>query len=323
MPAPNKSLATLRPDLGTFVEYDLAASHRGFIGLSIFPVLEVAVQSDVFGKIKAESLLETKKTARAPGGAYGRGGHDFEDDSYACVENGFEEPVDEREAKMYANYFDAEQFATLRARDVVLRNQEIRIAAKVFDTNTYTPTPITHEWDDPANADPIGDVKKAKIRAYENRGVMLDTLVIAWTTFVNLQHCESILERIAANGAGGPIEPAKITRAKIAEVLDLRQVLVGDAQVNDAGKGQAMDLSPIWSKEYAMVCRAAQTRDIREVCIGRTFHWGEDGSKIGGLVESYDEAQTRSTIIRCRMDTHEKTMYDAAGELLSNIYTSG
>jgi hypothetical protein len=63
----------------------------------------------------------------------------------------------------------------------------------------------------------------------------------------------------------------------------------------------------------------AVTDDIREPCLGRTFHWGEDGSQIGGLMESYREEQKRSDIIRCRHDVDEKVLYTQMGHLLSNI----
>jgi hypothetical protein len=70
-----------------------------------------------------------------------------------------------------------------------------------------------------------------------------------------------------------------------------------------------------------MVCRIATSNDMREPCIGRTFHWSEDGSLIGGAIEEYWEEQSRSNIIRVRHDTDEVIMYPQAGHLLSNVTT--
>jgi hypothetical protein len=58
---------------------------------------------------------------------------------------------------------------------------------------------------------------------------------------------------------------------------------------------------------------------MREPCIGRTFHWSEDGSQVGGAVEEYYSDEVRADIIRVRHDTDEVIMYPQAGHLLSNI----
>jgi hypothetical protein len=70
-----------------------------------------------------------------------------------------------------------------------------------------------------------------------------------------------------------------------------------------------------------MVCRVATGLDIREACIGRTFHWSADGSSIGGTIEEYRDETVRSAIIRVRHDVDEVVMYPQAGHLLSNITT--
>jgi hypothetical protein len=73
MPSPDTALGTLRPDLaGSFQEFELAMGERGFIATRVFPVLEVAKQSGIFGKIPIEQLLKTSDTLRAPGADYSR-----------------------------------------------------------------------------------------------------------------------------------------------------------------------------------------------------------------------------------------------------------
>lgn len=320
MPSPSSSLATLRPELGTFMEFDLAASRMGFIGLQVLRGLDVVKQAGPFGKITIESLLQARETVRAPGSGYQRGKYQFTTDSYACVEHGAEEPVDDREAQMYAEYFDAEMLAATRARDIVLRNYEQRVATAIFNTSTWTPTTITNEWDDASNATPITDVESAVQRCYA-AGVKANALIVTWTVFRNLRNVDQIVNRITAAGSGDQAMQSQITPQKLAEVFDLDYVLVGDAQRNTADEGQTASLSPIWSNEYAAVCRVATTDDIREPCVGRTFHYTEDGSEIGAAVESYRDETVRGDVIRARFDTHEKVIYTEALELLDNITT--
>jgi hypothetical protein len=55
-----------------------------------------------------------------------------------------------------------------------------------------------------------------------------------------------------------------------------------------------------------MVCRVAKSKDLREVCIGRTFSYEGDGGTIDGTFEMYREEKVRGDVVRVRMDTHEK-----------------
>ena len=320
MAAPSSALTQLRPDLGSLMEFDVQASRMGFIGLNVLPVINVGVQAGSFGKITIESLLQQRDTDRAPGAGYNRSDFQFTTDSFATKEHGAEEPVDDREAAMYANYFDQEAMAAVRARDIVLRNFEVRVSAAVFNATTWTPTSLTNEWDDATNATPITDIEAAIVRGRTN-GVMLDTLVVSWSSFRNLRNCDQVISRIQSAGAGDRTEPSDITAAKLAQVFDLRQVLVGDAQKQTAAEGQTSSLGDVWSNEYAAVCKVAQTSDIREPAVGRTFHYTEDGSDIGGVMESYRDETVRSDIIRARMDTQEKIVYTEALELLDNVTT--
>ena len=324
MPAPTATLASLRPDLaGSFMEYDLMAQNSGFIATEVFPVTNVAKASGTFGKIPIEQLLQTRNTDRAPGANYSRGNWTFTTDTYACEEHGAEEPVDDNEAAMYSDWFDAEQISAARAMSAVLRNAEIRMNTAVFNATTWTSytTGITHEWDDAANAVPITDVEAAVQSVYDQSGLWANALIIGRKTFRNLRICASVIERISSDGAGSA-EPARdITKAQLSRVFDLDHIIVGGTTKNTATEGQSASLAHIWDPEYAMVCRVAETSDIREPCIGRTFHWADDGSQVGGTVESYRDESIRSEVIRVRHQVAEKVLYVEAGHLLSNITT--
>lgn len=326
MPSPSTSLTTLRPDLaGSLMEFDLAVDRAGFIGSRVLPVMEVMKQSGVFGKIPIEQLLQEREVTRAPGSGYSRGNFTFTTDSYACVEYGAEEPVDDREAQMYAEYFEAEQVSAQRALDAVLRAAEKRVADLIFNATTWTgsslTTAVTNEWDDSANATPIVDVEAAVRKVYTNSGLWPNALIINRKVFRNLRNCDEVIERIQSAGAGSQTRATDITVQQLAEVFDLPFILVAGSTKNTAKEGAAASLSPMWSDEYAMIARICTSNDIREPGLGRIFHWGADGSSIGGTVESYRDDSIRSDLIRVRHDVDEKVLYTECGHLLSNITT--
>lgn len=325
MPSPTSTLATLRPDLATFLEFDLESEKAGYIATQVFPVIDVVSAAGTFGRIPIEQLLQQRNTRRSPGSGYARGNWTFTPDSYTTVEHGAEEPVDDNEAKMYAEYFQAEQISTLRAFSAVLRNAEQRVADAVFNATTWSggdlTTAVTDEWDDADNAIPLTDVEAAVQKIYDNSGLWANALVINRKVFRNLRNCEQIIERIQSSGAGSPTKATDITVQMLAQVFDLPYIIVAGTSKNGAVEGQAASPEQIWSGEYAMVCKIATGPDMRDPCIGRTFHWSADGSSIGGTVESYRDEPVRSDVIRVRHQVAEKILYPEAGHLLSNITT--
>lgn len=319
MATPSTSLATPRPDLsGSLEEFGLAADRQGFIAQRVLSVIDVAAQGGKFGRIPIEQLLQTCNTDRASGSGYGRSNFTFKSETFATEEHGHEEPVDDRDAAIYADYFDHELIATQRARDVVLRNQEIRTAALLFNTTTFTSqtTTVSVSWSTQATAVPIVNVETAVQAAWARTGIWPNALILNRLEFRNLRNVESIIDRINSSGAGTPSKPTDVTAAMLAAVFDLEHIIVAGSGKNTANEGQTASFGSIWSSGYAMVTRVGATLDIREPCIGRILHWGEDGSEIGGYVETYRDEVVRSDVVRCRHEVQEKLLYIECAQLI-------
>ena len=321
MPAPSSSLATLRPDLASFLEYDLESEKNGYVATQVLPVADVAQASGNFGKIPIEQLLQDAEVARNPRGNYSRGNFEFDDASYATREYGKEEVVDDNEAKQYVNYFDAEQIATLRAFSNVLRGAERRVADVVFNTTTWTGAALTTDisalpWATVATAKPLDNVEAAVQKVYDNSGLWANALVINRKVFRNLRNCAQVIDRIASSGAGDRNLAQDVTVAMLKAAFDLDYIIVAGSSRNTAKEGASATPSQIWSSTYAMVCRVATGADMAEPCIGRTFHWSDDGSVIGGAVESYREESVRGQVVRVRHQVAEVILYPEAGHLI-------
>jgi hypothetical protein len=330
MPTPNEALSTLRPDLGgSFEDFDLEMDRLGFVGYRVLPVLEVQRSAGTFGRIPLEQLLKKADVKRHSRSGYPRGDWEFEQESFATLEYGFEEPVDDRDSALYADFFDAEMVSASIARDQVLRAAEARIAALVFNTTTWTGASLTtavaagKEWGTTAttaaNATPIDDVEAAVVKVYDGTGMWPNSLIINRKVFRRLRNCDQIIDRIASQGAGSPTKPSDITAQMLAAVFDLDQVLVAGGSNNSANEGQTATPAQIWDSEYAMVARLATTNNIKEPCVGRSFHWGQDGSTIGCTMESYEDQKLRGRVIRARHDVDEMVIEAAFGHLITNV----
>lgn len=317
MPAPSSPSTFSRPDLGmAFEEFDLLASQQGFIGAQVLPVMNVSLQTAVFSKIKAKSLLTERNTLRAPGGGYSRQDWEFEQDSYATKEYGAEEVMDDRERAIYAYTIDFERICSMRAMDAVMRDYEKRVAAAIFNPVTFTPDPVTVEWSK-THSTPVADVL-ARITTFKTQfGSLPNAIVFNDKVLRSLQLNEEIIDRLKYSGVD---DPKKITLQILASLWGLQYVIVPNTMRNSANPGQAAPtFADIWDDEYAMLCKVATSQDLKEPCLGRTFHWTGDGSSVGGTVETYRHEPNRSDIMRVRHEVQEKILYTAAGLLMSNI----
>lgn len=319
MPSPSTQITNLRPDLGSMYEFDLELNRQKFIGYRVLPIRNVALAADSFGKIPIEQLLKRANVRRGVSGNYNRIDWKFTTDSYATEEFGLEGTIDQRNARKYANYIDAEAATARLVLHQVLLEAELRVAAMTFDTGTFTPTAVSVEWSTYATAKPIDDVEASVRRVHAATGIWPDSLVICEKVFRNLRLCDQVLDRIAATGAGDKIKATDVTTQMLAQVFDLKNIVVAGGTYNSANEAATAALTDIWDDEYAMVCKLADSDMIEEPCLGRTFHWAGDGSQPGGLVETYYEESSRGDVVRVRHDVHEKLVYDELGDLLSNI----
>lgn len=324
MVAPSQSLATFRPDLAaSFEEFDLEMDRLGFIGTQICPVLEVDKVAGNFGRIPIEQLLQSRDTARAPGTGYSRGGFTTKPDSYATLENGAEEPVDDNESKMYASYFDYELIATRRCQDAVIRNQEVRVSSLVFNTATFTgatlTTAVSHGWDDPVNGVPITDVNGAVVKVWKTTGLWANAMAIHRLAFRDLRLNNQVTNLIKFSGGFDPTQKG-ITVDVLKQVFDMQYIFVAGGAKNSANEGQAATIAGLWDPTMCMVFHHNPSIDVQRPTLARTFHWGEDGSTIGGTVETYRDERVRGNVVRVRHQTHERLMYNC-GHLLTSIRT--
>ena len=317
---PTSSPATLRPDLGSMVEYDLLANRGNFIANTLMPILSVDLAADSFGKIPLEQLLKRADVRRGAKGDYNRIDWSFTTDSYSTEEYGLEGAVDRRNARKYANYIDAEASTARLVMHQVLLEAEYRVRDLLFP-GTYAPNGITHEWDDPTNAVPIDDVEASARRVFTATGIWPNAIVFNEIVFRNLCLCDQIIERIHATGAGDRVKPTDINTAMLAACFRIPNVIVAKAIGNSADEGQTATPAHIWTNEYAAVGVIATSQDIIEPCLGHTFHWAGDGSQPGGLVETYEDERVRGDIVRVRHDVHEKIKYAEMWDVLGNITT--
>jgi hypothetical protein len=320
MPRPTSGTTIQRPDLGAIAyEYMLEGSERGFIGLSILPILEVPEQSADYPIIPIEALLKLPDTKRAPRGNYNSSDYEFEMGTYSCEEYGWEERVDDAEANLYRRFFDAEEVAVKRAVDILLRSQEARIAAAVFNTGNITATSdVAIPWNTSATCTPRANINTARAAMRAASGLEPNVLVMSKKVF------DTLLLAAEITGALQYTNPIQISgieaqRRILAQYFGVDQILVGGAIKDGAKKGVTASISDIWDDEYVGLFKVSDGgQDLRDPCLGRSFLWTAD-SPTNLVTEQYRDDPRRSEVYRVRHNIDEAFVFTGAGYLLGNI----
>lgn len=302
-----------RLDLGeALLQFPL--TQPGFIGLEILPVFGTAKKTATFTAITRETITATRDTTRKARAAYARDDHETEDQNFTCKEYGFEQALDDSERELYATDYDAEMVAAQIARDVLLREQEKRIASAIFNTTTWTGaalyTDVSTDWDS-SSGTIVADVMSAKEKVRQNCGLPANTVIFSAAHIPSLMKNTDLIARISYN----QVMTAGAVMSVLPALFGVDRVLIGGSVKNSSDEGVAYSGADIWSDDYCWVGVTARTNSLAEPCVGRTFLWTAD-SPDNAMIEEYREEQTRSSIFRARQHTDEKVIDEYFGHLL-------
>lgn len=306
--------ASPRVDLGNAV-FEAILMQGMYKATEILPLMSAPRKAGTFPKIKRGQLLTSQTYHRAADGSYPRDHFAAADDTFSCTEYGDEILIDDSQAQFYKNDFDF-KFAAAQKIGLALRiAQEVRAAAAVFNPTVWTGaslyTDVATVWSN-TSADVKADVDAAKEAVLKNSGAPANAIVMNMATWNDVVNNDNIVGTLVVTD-----RTEQAIANAIAPILGLKYVIRCDAVYNTGGvlatpthTGQF-----IWSSSYAMVCRIAETSDVTEPSIGRTFMWSDD-SPTDFVVEEYRDETRRGNVLRVRQTVDEKIIDVASGHLL-------
>lgn len=310
---------TPRLELGEAIEeYPLSEEQQGFVGLQVLPIFETNEKKATVTVVTRESILRECDVKRNSRSAYARDEVSLNEIEYACQEYGREEPVDEDEAAHHATEFDSGLLATSLNRIVLLREQEKRIAAQIFNDTTwdsgnsdlYTDITGGDDWD-VVGADIIAEVETARQQVRANCGIFPDTMLINVTHMNSFRLNTQILDAVKYTNT----VTASQMGALLSPLFDIPKVIFAGGIKNTANEGQSLTSGNIWSNLYCWMGVTSDGPTLKVPQTGRTMLW--TGSSPSNLtIESYHEDQTRSDIYRARQYTDEAVFDAYFGHLL-------
>lgn len=311
------SYATPRLDLGTaYMEFMDNASMPQFVATEVLPIFKTPRQAGKFTGITRETLLAQAAAGRVARSSYNRVDFGAEDKSYSCDEFGLEGLIDDRDRINYQNDFDHETVVLAHIARKLKLAMEVRVAALVFNTTTWTGSSLyTDRSGTPwatVSTDVITHVLTAKEKVRAGTGMEANALILGRGVFESLLSNTGIKNQFP----GAPIVTLQMVKNALAQIFGLEKLIIGNAVKNTADEGQTASLSDVWGSTYAMVARVAdQGAGLQDPCLGRSFLWTPDSPE-ELVVETYREEQVRADVLRARHDVDEVIFNAEFGHLL-------
>ena len=296
--------------------WEYISDEMDFIGMRAFPIYRTPHKTGDFPKVTRENF-RPGDTKRARNAAYNRTDMEVEDDTYNCQEDGHEQQVGAVDQKQYARYFNSELIASKLAMWKVLYSNEVETRDLIIDTTNFTGSLLTTTataWSSAAAA--IIDTVQAAMEAVRSRtGKEPNTLILPAASKPYFMKNTEIRNSIRY------VERATIEALQIAlaPVLGVEKILFGKGTYNSAAKGLDAVMTDIWPATHAALIHAPEANaELEAMALGRTMLW-DDETPDGVLVESYDEDQTRSKIIRARLHSDKKRVDLYNGQLIDIV----
>jgi len=313
-----ESGATLRSDLRDAAhEFDQENGIATLIGQRVLPVYDTPDAEGGYPVVRRDGMRKMPETGRAPGAGFNRGDWGWGRDSYDCIENAYEIPCDRKQAAKYRRWIDYEIESAMMARAIIHWRHEIRVAAAVLNTSTFTAVNAAVAWATVATSTPLADIDAGANVLEDAVGVPREqlSLILPRIQWQYLRNSDEVLEVLKAWDSGIQRREA-IKNAVVAAYLGIKEILIGRSSYDTANEGIAESTAQIWGVRYGMLAKLGATgMPLKTLCLGRTMRWTDRMPEFVTL-ESYGEEGRDSEIVRARQFTDEVIVCDEAGYLI-------
>jgi hypothetical protein len=189
----------------------------------------------------------------------------------AIPQDDIDQAAAQREASGGAGH-DPVAASTQFLTDIVMLDREIRAANLVFNLNTYDAARRvtlsgTSQFNDFVNSDPLGVFETALVSTL---GYRANTVTLGQEVWSIVRRHPHVVK--AAYGTGN--DRGLVETKRFAEILEVDQVLVGDAWVNTARPGQAPTLSRVWGKHISCTYLNPLADRERGITFGMSVPYG-------------------------------------------------
>lgn len=232
-----------------------------------------------------------------------------------------DDPIPQRDIEAFASMpkpatggpIEPTQLATMMLSGLIDLAREKRVAAVVFNSGNFSAGRSqtlsgTSQWSDYTNSDPLSDI----LGALDKPLIRPDTLTIGQDVWTVLRQHPKIVQAIykTYQGAG------TVTKQMLADILEIRQVLVGAGWINTARKGQSAAFSRVWGKNAALTYSSPGAAQMFQPVWGWTATWG---GKFAGTISEPKKGLKGSVMVRVGEQVNELVAAKDSGYYFASV----
>lgn len=245
----------------------IAYKNANYIADRVFPVVPVQYLSNKFFIFTKADWFRDDAAIRAPGTYAQEVDYGITTGTYTCLEYAVAKRVPDEVVMNADTPLRPLQEATAYVTDKLLLRTEIDVAADAFGTGWSTSATPGTLWSNDT-ADPIGDVNTAVDTVVSGIGRAPNRGAIGRGLWRHVTKHPDMIDRI--KGAAGPGQPAVLTKAAIAALFELEEILVGDAVKDTAAEGATASRAYVWGN-HMLVAYVSPTPAIMIPSAGYMF----------------------------------------------------
>ncbi len=298
----------------TLVAITVAYRNPRYIADAVLPRVPVARQSFKYWKFPVDEAF------RVPDTRVGRRSRPNEvhltaTEATASTEDyGLEDVIPGADIENAPRNYDPVGRAVAQLTEYMLIDRERRVASIVFDPASYAAGNVTtlsgtSQWSDHANSDPVQDI----VEAMDVPLMRPNVIVMGRAVWTKLRTHPKVVA--AVKPMGGVEASGVAARRAVADLFEVDEILVGEAWINTAKKGQTATISPVWGKHCALIFRDRNADANGGVTFGFTAQWQD---RIAGRREDPDTGLRGGIRVRVGESVKELVIAPQAGFLFQN-----
>ena len=185
-----------------------------------------------------------------------------------------------------------QELSTMMIMGLVKLDREVRVANQVFNAGAYpganqATLAGTSQWSDQLNSDPVAAIGNA----LDIPVIRPNKMVLGRATWTNLRRHPKIVQACNMTNQAAGI----VSRQQVADLFEINEILVGEAFVNTARKGQAVAMSRTWGKHCLLFYSNMQAAVERQPVFGFT---GQFGTQVAGEIPAPTKGLRGGQIVR-------------------------
>lgn len=292
----------------------VAYRNEELIADEVLPRIPVGKQSGKYKKFKKEDGFTIPDTQVGRTSQPNRVEFGYTEDAFACDAHGLDEPVPKDDIDNAPSGYDPLARAAMSVTDLILLDREKRAANLVFNVDSYAAANRealagNGMFSDFTNSDPL-----TKLLTVMDGMIMRPNKVIlgntVWTTL--RRHPKLVSAALGNEGTQGLVK-----REQLAELLEVKKVVVGKGWHNTAKKGNTPTMTRLWGNYIALI----YTDDLASingdrVTFGFTAQWKD---RIAGQKPDSSIGLEGGILVRCGEYVKELITANDLGFLLSNV----